>query len=468
MVNQLDTSALDPGATKSLQDIQVQQGLENQKLQSGKIANAQAASVYGAQALTAAAASGDPTIWKAAKQHASDLGMDTSSLSDDVTQGAAQINALRQAQYNSNPLVAALGLGIKEQQAAATAAGVNGTTAPTGPVNPITGGALNLGGAAPSAPAAQPVAAPAGGAPAPGNAGMALPVANMQAAPTAAQVAAVDPGSALPQIQASDNQGHAPDIMSAARMRAINQIGPLMPNANPKTKMDWENQVNDLVNKDPAVMQAQQAGSATGSEQGKNLADAQKALNVMVNNIPAIVSRTNAIIKNSPLSSSGLGVDAAGNGIAPDFDTTKLGQLVAPGSADANANLQKLAAQESFPGITAALSNASMKGNKFLETLANSALSINMKSPADTKVKLANQNLTQYIQQVLAAAGQARANGQADVPTDQMILSMFTSAGAKIPQQFIDAQNAQTGGSATPPAGNTLKTPSGISYSVVQ
>lgn len=262
MVNQLDTSALDPGGFKSLKDEQLANTLASQKIQAGNVANAQAASTYGAQALTAAAASGDPNIWKAAKTHMADLGMDTSSLSDDVTQGKAQIDALRQAQYNSNPLMAALGLGIKEQQAAATSAGVNGTTAPTGPVNPLTGGAMTLPGApAPVKLAVEPPAGPDTGSALPQvnaeprNPGMALPANQGAPAPVAAAPAA---------------PVASPDVISAARMRAINQIGPLTPNANPRTKSDWESQINDLVNKDPAVMQAQAVASASGSAEGKD------------------------------------------------------------------------------------------------------------------------------------------------------------------------------------------------------
>jgi hypothetical protein len=288
MVDVVNAPALQPGAFQSLRDDQVQNTLENQGIQAKNIANQQAASMYGIQALTGAAATGNQDLWNAAKQHVAALGMDTSGLADDVQTGGQQVEAIRQAQYNSNPMVAALGLGIKAQQAAATAAGVNGTMAPTGPINPVTGGPLNLSGAIPgvAAGAAQP------------------PQATPTPQPTATQVT---PTSALPQVDASPrNPGMAlpatqgtpqaapattpaaatpstvdPDILSAARMRAINQIGPLTPNANPKTQMEWNTQINDLVNKDPAVMAAQAQASSAGSETGKEQAlDAEDALKV--------------------------------------------------------------------------------------------------------------------------------------------------------------------------------------------
>lgn len=275
MVNQLDTSALDPGSFKSLRDNQVEQTLENQKINAGNVSNASAAQLYATQVLSGAVASNDQGIYDSAKNHLAQMGVDVSGLAPDLATGAQQVQAVRNSIYNANPLNALLGLGLKAEGVQQQAVGNMGSQSAGDAAVPLasqlaarlSGGAMPGLSGAPAQTAPMPAAAPGTGAIAPSlpaQASDALPVTpaatprpagsldpNAVIAPTAAAASAPVSGIMAPPKR-SDAKYNQPGVTEAAN------------NALYSADLDAWKQT-------PAVQQAQATASASGGAAGKDV-----------------------------------------------------------------------------------------------------------------------------------------------------------------------------------------------------
>lgn len=474
MVGELDTSALGPGAVKSLRDLQVQNALENQKITAGNTANESAANILATQVLSAASSTGNQDLYDSAKQHLAAAGHDISSWAPDVTTGAQQAQAARLAQSPLGSLLnAQTKMTANDTQAVATYGsmdsaikagykpeGIPGLGGYTGAMGGAVVPPVVATAAAPKAAAATPAAlASATAGISPDNPGMTLPTGG-----------AATPASALPDAEQSAQPSGAQQQMAAvntaftnAKQRALESAGPEpVQGTQSQAAFDslhgqWQQKIQQAIENDPELMRAKEAAKATGNVQGTTAGDAQKAFNVILSNIPAVVNRTNQIIKYAPDASHGLGTDAEGEGVDAKFANTAIGQVIEPRTAQANAAMNKLASQESYPGITAALSNNNMKGNRFVEMLLNNALSLDMRSPPPVKTGMANQNLTNYIQTALSTAAQIRSQGFQTL-SDEQIIQKFKDAGATIPDQLTQGSS---GASSAAPAPATA---SGWSY----
>lgn len=340
MVGTLDTSALDPGALTTIKAVQDNNALTAQKINAGNVANASAANIYATQVLTGAVASGDQGIYDQAKAHLGQMGVDTSSLAPDIQTGATQVNALRQAQYASNPLNAMLGLGLKAEGVEQSAAANTGNQATGAAAVPLAGAIAArmsgmAGGASQAAPAAQaapgavsptiqaantPAAiAAASQAMTPTNPGMTLPTG--AATPGAASSAPnPNPGpddSALPQIPAvvtpdtaspaaAAALGSAPTAPIVPTSGAIDANGStvtkfvpptLVPGDNQKTSQDKYQQAFDAWKQNPAVQQNSAQATKIGETQGADIgavpaqvAGAQEAFARISKNLDAMAA----------------------------------------------------------------------------------------------------------------------------------------------------------------------------------
>lgn len=415
-IGQVDTSSL--GNNISLRDAQVKDTLENQKIDAGNTANAQAKTVYAAQVLTGALASGDPTIYNQAKSHLGDMGFDTSGLAADIPTATAQVNALRQAQYSANPLNALLGLGIKAEG-----------NLPNAPLSSAVSSALSGGGGGASLPGAiRPIVQ----APAPGAG--AAPAPEAAAAPqTEAQAAFAN--------QYKTTAGAPPPLTTPP------------PSAYSTAPLPGESKTmyEARISHDPSLIASDKSAEALGTKTGDEKGDLQKALNVAVSNMPAVVQRMGTVIANADNSSYGTGVNKDNDGLAQEYANTAAGQYFEPGRAMSNELMTKAIAQGVLPEIGTALSNNNMKGNKYLETLSNNALGIDVSAPNDVKKSLALQNLVSYTSQVRSLANQARALGQ-PAPSDADIDAMYAAA---LQKAGVDPSKISQGAQAAPAAAAT-------------
>lgn len=399
-----------------------------QDLQTGALDMKSKQNIYATQVMSAAAASGDQASYEQGLRFLRQNGIDISGWAPDVATGAQQAQAGRLAQ---SPLGSLLNAQTKMSANDIAAVQTYGSMEAAIKAGYKPEGISGLGGFSPPSTTA-PTTPPATVTPDPA-----------QSAGPPGFGAGPAPKPGMPQFNQTPGQTVTPPASTSAPTQPAAPVfvppAPIAGESQAAYQDRYKNAM-ETWKSDPAVIAAQKSADAMGSTQGTALGDAQTAFNTMVNNIPSIVSRTNGIIKYAPAASSGLGVDAQGNGMAPSFDNTSLGGMLNPDASMANMQLQKLTAQGAFPEIAAALKNSNIKGNKFLETLMNNGLGINMQVPGDKKIAAAQGNLSQYIQQVKATAGQLRSMGQANVPSDAQIDAMFTGAGATLPQTYNTPQ----------------------------
>lgn len=410
----IDLSVYDKIGQNSLATLIPQRQAMSQQLAAGNIDLQTKKNAYVTQIMSAASASGDPNEYMKGKQFLQSQGIDASNYSDDPVVGKQQAEAARMA------LISPLGMlnsQIQLQRNGIQAAGVNGTNAPatlgapstlSTPVPVIRGDSL---------PSTQIIADA------------------MNSTPDAAiPPAAVTPSAAPPPVSANM-------LATTIPIRAPSPDDKKYAGFNPKTQSEMFKNDMDVYNNRPDVIQAKKTAESLGTDEGKNNADAKNAFNVMIGNLPAVVSRTNGLIKYAPDASSGLGVTSGSTeeGFFPAFANSWMGSQKI---ADANSQVTKYAAQGAFPEIASALKGSDMRGNRFLEQLMSNGLSINAQSPADTKVLAAQTNLGNYIQGLKSLASRLRAQGDSGVPSDQQIDDMFVKAGATLPETF----NAPQGG----------------------
>lgn len=182
------------------------------------------------------------------------------------------------------------------------------------------------------------------------------------------------------------------------------------------------------------------ANSAESVKTAENLADAQKTYSVAESNLPRALERFKQLRLAAPDASYGAGVNEAGDSDGPSGITTKLaqtgvGQYFEPKTAAAN----QVLAQASKQGILAELGPQlqGLKGNKFLESIANGASGLNMADPPAAKLNAINGLQDQYIANLKSLAAQRRSYGDKDAPTNEQIDKIVSQYNYK-PQSAAD------------------------------
>jgi uncharacterized coiled-coil protein SlyX len=169
---------------------------------------------------------------------------------------------------------------------------------------------------------------------------------------------------------------------------------------------------NGQVTAIPGAAQAkatQQQQSKTAETTGTNLAEAQKTLSVMKANLPSFLERITEMKKaaigdpqnNIPPASYGFGVGEEGDGVVVDYHN----QLRDPVSS-ANAILRQRAAQGVLPELGPQLAQAGIRGNKFLEQLANSASGLRLNDSPEAKSAAIDGLQAQYMRNLNATEQQ--------------------------------------------------------------
>lgn len=433
-IGTVDTSSL--GNNISLRQAEVNNTLENQKIDAGNTANAQAKTVYAAQVLTGALASGDPAIYAQAKSHLGDMGFDTSSLAADIPTATAQVNALRQAQYSANPLNALLGLGIKADAnniAAQSAAANPGAAAKLDPISALVGGKVAgmlgaPGAAAPVASAANTQALGLNPAPVPpGTPPITPETAPMAAGSGAAAASAVPPALAAPS---------APAAAAPAVPGVIPSGVPAPPDPNKFVTENQYKQAMDIYNNDPQVLAARKRAEAEGGEVGKAAGAAAK---------DAISSQSAADIVNTNI--NGL-IGLANRGNLPEGETAPISRAVAntfsPNGDEAqdSATFKTLNEAQTIGAIRELADTGQIKMSRTLENIVNRGYLIDPTASNAEKITQANIIRTEMNNSAVAAANvNSQLHGGAAQPLSPMNIVPSNSDGAQASQVYVTLKN---------------------------
>lgn len=206
----------------------------------------------------------------------------------------------------------------------------------------------------------------------------------------------------------------------------------LTPQPNPVAAVNVVNNANGDVTPPPIGDDPRYAGRvAAGAEKEKlgatTQADDAKTLNIMQSNLPVLLHRLQVMRDNSNKASHGYGVDEEGTGRQQKFAAEFL-----PDMDKANTLLKQAAAQSVLPELGPQLAQSGVKGNKFLETIANNAVGLDLKSsPAAKKAAIDNLQ-SQYISNLKATSSRLRAQGQA-APSDEDIDKLVSQNLPKVP-----------------------------------
>lgn len=417
---------------KADQDFQLRKQLAAQQLQTGGIDAASKANIYKTQLLSGAAAGGQ-AAYDQARQTLQQQGIDTSEYAPDVNTATNQLNTARLAQ---SPLGSLLNAGAKLTQNDLQAVQTYGSMD-----NAVKAGYKPEGLALPnmgsySAPSPNPppsVATPL--QPTPQIAPKVAPSGNNT------QLQATG-GNALPNGQ-SDT---AATIYPTPAPAPTPSPAPL-PKFNPPTQNPGESiaaynsraqREFEIWKANPDVLASQKKAEATATKEGDNTGDTLKSLNIMQTNLPTVLNRFQTMRDNSAAASYGTGTNEDNTGFTQNFANNFDGSMGVPGitgaTAKANAALKQASSQAVLPELGPMLSQAGVKGNKFLESLANDAVGLNLSAPPAAKQALIDGLEQNYIRNLKATAAQARALGQPS-PSDAEIDKMVVQAKGEIQKQ---------------------------------
>lgn len=433
-IGTVDTSSL--GNNISLRQAEVNNTLENQKIDAGNTANAQAKTVYAAQVLTGALASGDPAIYAQAKSHLGDMGFDTSSLAADIPTATAQVNALRQAQYSANPLNALLGLGIKADAnniAAQSAAANPGAAAKLDPISALVGGKVAgmlgaPGAAAPVASAANTQALGLNPAPVPpGTPPITPETAPMAAGSGAAAASAVPPALAAPS---------APAAAAPAVPGVIPSGVPAPPDPNKFVTENQYKQAMDIYNNDPQVLAARKKAEAEGGAVGEAAGKATEG---------ALSSAQAA--QNAQTTIQGV-IDIAKRGNIYEGETAParewIANAVAPNSDAAQdyESFKTLNESQTIGAIRELADTGQIKMSRTLENIINRGYLVSPTASNAEKVTQANIIMTE-LKNAATAAGNVNSqlHGGGAQPLSPMNVVPSNSDGAQAAQVYVNLKN---------------------------
>lgn len=324
---------------------------------------------------------------------------------------------------------------------------------------PLTGNdALTLGerqaglipGQAPPQPAPMPP-------PAPGNPGMSLPGAAPQAPPPmpGPQSSALPPANGF--APRPPPTSYDPNDMRSMGPPPPQQpaMGPAMsPMPNPPAAIAAANAgpAPPLIGVDPVQQDATKAATlgpiAAKAEQEKtnaiNDAADQKILATMQSNMPQAFTRFNNMRDAAKNSSYGLGVSEEGDGWKQ-----QLHNQLDDKTADYNTILRTNAAQAVLPELGPLLQNSGVKGNKFLETIANNAVGVDLSASPHAKKSTIDSQQGAYVAGLKAVASRLRSRGLQS-PSDEEIDAAakkngYTAPVAQSPSDAIAAELARRG-----------------------
>ncbi len=376
----LNQAGYDVKNTRSIQDYQNSNAEIAQKLQAGQLANQSAANVYATQVISAASATGNPDLYASALQHLQNKGIDTSGWSTDINVGQKQAEAARIAQ---SPLGALLNAGSKMDANANTAATAAGKV-PAGGGNAIVNNLLHTGALTGGVPMSLPNDAPAAD----------VPVFKQVAAqPPALPTSAVDSKRFIPPMRDAD------ETQAAYVARA--------------------QQAFEAWKADPATIAEAEKAKAMGTAGG----DESKMLDIMKSGLPVMLQRFQNLRNSSADASSGLGVSSEGGGVYPALANSAAGRFLEPKTANANAMLKQNSSQNILGELGPQLQQAGVRGNKFLEQIANQASGMDMSAPPDVKNNIVNGLESTYIANLKSTANQVRLKGL-PAPTNEEIDKM--------------------------------------------
>ncbi len=172
-----------------------------------------------------------------------------------------------------------------------------------------------------------------------------------------------------------------------------------------------------------AVAQA----TTSGTSEATNVEADKKSLNILQANLPTLMERLQSMRDDSAKASYGIGVSKEGDGIKQAIHNQ-----LADETATANANLAQKSAQSVLPELGPALQAAGVRGNKFLENIANNAVGLDLAAPPAAKLKVIDGLSENYVNQMKAASARLREQGQA-APTDQEIDAQVAKIKSSIP-----------------------------------
>jgi hypothetical protein len=268
------------------------------------------------------------------------------------------------------------------------------------------------------------------------------PIAPVQSAPIPPPQGAMPPQTANFPPPSPAAVGTSAMAQGAAPIPASQLSAPQGAPAYGKQVLTPAQQANLDVQKQNAVAQnaVKTSGETTQAEDtGKNLADATKTYNVAASNLPRAMQRFKEIREAAGLASSGGGVSdqepeqgllehfLPGPDYARSFARTSVGgaidNFVNGGDvAKANAVIDRATKQGVLSELGPQMQG--LKGNKYLESIANGASGLNPADPKDTKIAAVNGLQDQYISNMVSLANQRTSYGDRNAPTQ---LSMAQS-----------------------------------------
>lgn len=145
--------------------------------------------------------------------------------------------------------------------------------------------------------------------------------------------------------------------------------------------------------------------------------EANKIFDVMHSNLSSVLQRFKEMRDASNDASYGFWANDEGTGLPQQFAKSYFGN---DATSRANALLKQRSAQGILPELGPQLAQAGVRGNKFLETLANSASGLDLAAKPQDKIALVNGLENTYINNLKSTAAQLREKGQ-NAPSDKEI-----------------------------------------------
>lgn len=259
---------------------------------------------------------------------------------------------------------------------------------------PIDASSLNQspqGGAPPPpSPMSLQGASPGGGSPIPPP----QPVQGPQALPP------------MPQDAQPPQAPQAQDLQSLIAQQQANKPTSVIPSFNPFSKVSTD------------------AASKTAEENASNAAEAAKSYNVMIQNFPNMMQRIKDMSDANKLASFNPMNDKEGNGIVTSYHDARNDKV-----SDANAKLQQRAAQGVLPELGPALAQAGIKGNKYLETLANSSTNLDLSKGMSARQTQIDGLMKAYIQNMKSSHDQISGLGGSPAPLPPPVVAQAVKYG---------------------------------------
>ncbi len=194
---------------------------------------------------------------------------------------------------------------------------------------------------------------------------------------------------------------------------------------------------------------AEKGAEKTSEMNASQIGDATKTFDIMHSNLPSVLERFKEMRDASNNASYGFGANEEGTGLAQQFAKSSVGN---DATSNANALLKQRAAQGILPELGPQLAQAGVRGNKFLETLANSASGLDLAAKPQDKISLINGLENTYINNLKATAAQLREKGKA-APSDKDIDAIVTQVkGGTVPADMpTPIQNSKESFGEVPP-----------------